>query len=213
MRYFLISLLSILVTTSCSVAGPAVKTPVKAKTSPIRNAKTEDKRSSEILTGPKKSNNGSGKNRSIASEDFKQEFLSRINKLRAEGCNCGSEYMPPVAPLIWNDQLELAALGHAQDMNRNKYFDHVSKNGSKLKDRVFAVGYTYEGFKSFFIGENIALGQRSIREVMKGWIGSEGHCRNLMNPNFKEVGIALVNHYWVQDFGARNPFQRKKGWL
>ncbi|WP_207532271.1 CAP domain-containing protein [Desertivirga arenae] len=204
MRYLLISILSILVTSFCSVATPAVKTPVKGKKTSTSKAKESFTSKTPLL---------SEKTKTVASEDFKQEFLSRINKLRAEGCNCGGDYMPPVGPLIWNDQLEIAALGHAQDMNRNKYFDHISKNGSKLKDRVFAVGYTYDGFKSFFIGENIALGQRSIREVMNGWIGSEGHCRNLMNPNFKEVGIALVNHYWVQDFGARNPFQKKKGWL
>jgi len=146
-----------------------------------------------------------------ASEEFKSEFLYRINKLRAEGCNCGDEFMPPVTPLTWNEQLELAAYGHAQDMFLKRYFDHISKDGSKLRDRIFATGYTYNGYKSFFIGENIAMGQRSIGEVMDGWISSEGHCRNLMNPNFKEVGIALVKSYWVQDFGARNPFERKKG--
>jgi uncharacterized protein YkwD len=154
---------------------------------------------------------GSAPERKIASEEFKSEFLYRINKVRAEGCKCGNEFMPPVDPLTWNDQLELAAYGHASDMYKKKYFDHISKDGSKLKDRIFATGYTYDGFKSFFIGENIALGQRSINEVMNGWLKSEGHCRNLMSPKFKEVGIALVNSYWVQDFGARNPFEKKKG--
>ena len=139
---------------------------------------------------------------------FQYEFLDRINQLRARGCNCGNTYMPPVAALNWNSQLEMAALGHAQDMSRKKYFDHVSKNGRTLKDRIFETGYTYNGYQSYFIGENIAMGQRSIREVMDGWIGSEKHCKNLMNPDFKEVGIAVVNSYWVQDFGARNPFTK-----
>jgi uncharacterized protein YkwD len=141
--------------------------------------------------------------------DFEKEFLRRINKARAEGCKCGASYMPPVEPLIWNNELQLSALGHAQDMSRNKYFSHVSKNGNKIKDRITAAGYTYTGFQSFTIGENIAFNQRSIREVMQGWLNSPSHCKNLMNPDFKEVGIAMQNYYWVQDFGGRIPFSRR----
>ncbi|MBC7915960.1 MAG: CAP domain-containing protein [Pyrinomonadaceae bacterium] len=96
-------------------------------------------------------------------------------------------------------------------MARNKYFSHISKNGSKVKDRITAGGYTPDGFQSFTIGENIALGQRSIKEVMKGWLESEMHCKNLMNPAFKEVGVAMENYYWVQNFGARIPFPKRQG--
>jgi len=141
--------------------------------------------------------------------DFQQEFLRRINKTRTEGCKCGDSYMPPVSPLVWNNQLQFSALGHAQDMARNKYFSHVSKNGNKIKERISGAGYTREGFQTYTIGENIAWGQRSIREVMKGWLDSESHCKNLMNPAFKEVGIAMENYYWVQDFGGRVPFQKR----
>jgi uncharacterized protein YkwD len=38
---------------------------------------------------------------------------------------------------------------------------------------------------------------------MAEWFKSEGHCHNLMNPAFKEVGIVQYNDYWVQDFGGR----------
>ncbi|WP_207428674.1 CAP domain-containing protein [Pedobacter sp. SYSU D00535] len=140
---------------------------------------------------------------------FQEEFLSRINRLREKGCNCGNTYMPPAPPLVWNTQLELAALAHAQDMNRNKYFDHKSKDGRTIKDRITGAGYTPTGYRAFIIGENIAWGQRSIKEVMDGWIGSPAHCRNLMKPDFKEVGIAFYNSYWVQDFGGRYPFARR----
>lgn len=142
--------------------------------------------------------------------DFQKEFLRQINKVRAEGCKCGGTYMPPVQPLIWNNQLQMAALGHAQDMARNNYFSHNSKNGDKIKERITKAGYSPAGFQYFTIGENIALGQRSIQEVMTGWLNSPGHCKNLMNPAFQEVGIAMEKYYWVQDFGARVPFARKK---
>ncbi len=149
------------------------------------------------------------KNSLVEVVDFQKEFLKQLNKLRAEGCKCGDKYMPPAPPLSWNVQLQLAALGHAQDMARNKYFSHVSKSGTKIKDRITASGYTPNGFQSFTIGENIAFNQRSIKEVMKGWKESPSHCKNLMSPAFIEVGIAMQNYYWVQDFGGRIPFKKR----
>ena len=143
---------------------------------------------------------------SAGSKKFKSEFLDRINKTRKKGCKCGTTYMPPAPPLTWNDILENAAIGHAQDMAINNYFSHDSKDGRSLKDRTDVAGYDEKGFQSFTIGENIAQGQQTIAEVMDGWLKSEGHCRNLMNPAFKEVGVALYNTYWVQDFGGREPF-------
>jgi uncharacterized protein YkwD len=137
---------------------------------------------------------------------FKNEFLDRINAIRAKGCRCGTTYMPPAPPLIWNDQLEDAAASHARDMDKRNYFDHTSKDGRTIENRIMAAGYTYNGFKSFAIGENIAKGQESIAEVNNGWFKSPGHCKNLMNADFKEVGIAERNKVWVQDFGGRDAF-------
>jgi uncharacterized protein YkwD len=142
----------------------------------------------------------------VSTPQFRREFLEYINHTRQKGCNCGSTYMPPAPPLVWNDQLEFAAIGHAQDMADNNYFSHTSKDGRTMQDRIIKAGYAFQGFKSFMIGENIAEGQLSIAQVMQGWFKSEGHCRNLMNPGFKEVGIALYNNYWVQDFGGRESF-------
>ena len=146
----------------------------------------------------------------IKNGHFKQEFLTRINQIRQKGCNCGHTFMPPAPPITWNDQLEDAARGHALDMSERKYFSHTSKNGKSMSDRVIDAGYYFKGYKSFTVGENIALGQMSIAEVMNGWLHSEGHCHNLMNPAFKEVGIAEIDHYWVQDFGGREAFSPKE---
>ncbi|GAB2691040.1 hypothetical protein GCM10027037_12820 [Mucilaginibacter koreensis] len=145
-----------------------------------------------------------------AKRGFKQEFLKRINAVRAQGCNCGGTYMPPAAPLTWNDNLENAAAGHAADMADQQYFSHTSKDGRNMEDRMVLGGYTIKGFKSFMVGENIAWGQRSIDEVMKGWIASPGHCKNLMNAGFKEVGVAENNNYWVQDFGGRESWSARE---
>lgn len=138
--------------------------------------------------------------------NFKQQFLKLINQTRAQGCSCGNTYMPPVAPLVWNNDLQKSADGHARDMSRQQYFSHTSKDGRSMETRIVTAGYQFKGFKSFMIGENIAFGQTSIAEVMAGWFKSEGHCKNLMNPGFKEVGVAENNQYWVQDFGGRESF-------
>jgi uncharacterized protein YkwD len=141
---------------------------------------------------------------------FESEFLYRINLTRQKGCNCGNTYMPPAPPLTWNNKLEDAAAGHAKDMARHNYFNHKSQDGRSMENRIVSAGYTFKGFKSFAIGENIAAGQTSIAEVMDGWFKSEGHCKNLMNPDFKEVGVAQYKNYWVQDFGGRESFSAEQ---
>lgn len=106
--------------------------------------------------------------------------------------------MPPVSPVTWNDQLATAAFNHSNDMNSNNYFNHNSPAGSTAGDRITAAGYTWRTY-----GENIARGYTSEQSVIDGWINSEGHCKNIMNPSFKEMGVARVGNYWTQEFGAR----------
>lgn len=146
----------------------------------------------------------------INNDKFKKEVLTSINLVRQKGCNCGHIHMPPVAPVTWNDKLEDAARWHALDMSERKYFSHTSRNGRGMAARVISAGYDSKGYKSFTVGENIAQGQTSVAEVMKGWLKSEGHCRNIMNPGFKEVGVSQMDNYWVQDFGGRQPFSQKE---
>ncbi|MES2375755.1 MAG: CAP domain-containing protein [Bacteroidota bacterium] len=137
---------------------------------------------------------------------FKKEFLELINRTRQRGCNCGGTFMPPVPPLTWNDKLEKAAKGHAAEMAKKEFFSHVSKDGRTAMTRIEDAGYDHKGFRAFTVGENIAQGQPTIVSVMTGWFKSEPHCMNLMNPDFKEVGVWEDNTYWVQDFGGREEF-------
>ncbi len=134
---------------------------------------------------------------------FQKDFLNKVNRLRTSGCKCGNTYMVPVKPLTWNKMLETAAYGHARDMERRKYFSHTSPSGKTIKNRIENAGYTFSGMRSYAVGENIASGQKSIDEVMKSWTRSESHCKNIMNRNFKEMGVAEVRLFWVQDFGMR----------
>lgn len=125
-------------------------------------------------------------------------ILQLVNDVRKKGCNCGSTAMPAVDTVAWNTKLEAAAKAHAEDMSTNNYFNHTGLNGSTPGDRITAAGYEWKGY-----GENIAKGYSSEQAVVDAWIKSEGHCKNIMNGSFKEMGVAMVNNYWVQEFGVR----------
>lgn len=140
---------------------------------------------------------------------FRAEVLRQINQIRSQGCNCGNMYMPAVSPVVWSDRLATAAAGHAKDMFNNNYFSHESLNGDHIRERFEKAGYQPNGFQRYVIGENIAAGQQSIEQVHQELFKSESHCKNLMNPAFKEVGAYVYNYYWVEDFGGRYTFGSK----
>lgn len=80
-------------------------------------------------------------------------------------------------------------------------YDHTRPNGEPC--------YTVINNKGRGIGENIAAGQRSAEEVMQSWMNSSGHRRNILDPQFKELGVGYTlveddakgyRHYWVQIF-------------
>ena len=65
------------------------------------------------------------------------------------------------------------------------------------------------GYRYRAMGENIAGGQTRPEDAVTGWIDSPGHCANLMNPAFTEMGVAVaVNRksrmgvYWTLEFGT-----------
>ncbi len=130
------------------------------------------------------------------SADFTSAFLNAVNAYRASGCACGVQFMPPAPALQWDDQLTNAANRHANDMATNDFFDHTGSDGSNSAERISESGYNWQS-----VGENIAFGYNDIQAVVDAWITSEGHCRNIMNHNFTEMGAASHGKYWVQTFG------------
>ena len=137
--------------------------------------------------------------------DFAAAALARINAVRAAGANCHTDgVFAPAAALTWNAKLTDAASAHSADMAAKGYFSHTSADGRTMSARVDATGYLWSG-----LGENIAAGYVGIDSVMNGWVASDGHCANLMNPGFTEVGLACVpgtsgstyNTYWTMDLG------------
>lgn len=130
------------------------------------------------------------------SNDFQTQFVKKINEARSKGCRCGNTYMPPVDPIKWNDQLAQAAQRHANDMHKNDHFDHTGSDGSTIKDRIEGAGYKWRA-----IAENIAWGYTDVDAVVAGWLKSPGHCKNIMNGAYTEMGAAQAEEFWTQTFG------------
>lgn len=128
----------------------------------------------------------------------KSLMLQLVNDLRSKGCQCGDTYYNPAPGIAWNNQLESAAYAHSTDMNQNNFFSHNAPNGTDAGVRITKAGYNWRTY-----GENIASGHKTEADVFKGWIESPDHCRNIMNKNFKEMGVARAGTYWTQEFGAK----------
>lgn len=135
---------------------------------------------------------------SAQEENIKETILVEVNKLRASGCQCGDEFMSPAGPLVWNELLEKAAVRHADDMADHTHFDHVGTDKSTLSDRIEDTGYVW-----YTLGENISYGYPDATSVVHGWKDSDGHCKNMMNPVFKELGAARNGTFWVLDLGTQ----------
>ncbi len=136
--------------------------------------------------------------------DFQASLLARVNQYRVAGASCRSAgQFAPALPLSWNGQLQQAAAGHSIDMATRNYFSHTSLDGRTMADRVNATGYPWRN-----LGENIAAGYPTVSAVVDGWMASDGHCANIMNPAFQQVGVACVpsststySSYWTMNLG------------
>ncbi|MGP4060696.1 CAP domain-containing protein [Halobacillus sp. H74] len=102
-----------------------------------------------------------------------------------------------LAPLELDTELSGVAKDKSLDMQQNNYFSHNSPTHGSPFDMMKAYGIDYRT-----AGENIAMGQTSPEQVVEGWMNSEGHRKNIMNPNFTHIGVghAENGNYWTQMF-------------
>ncbi|MGW3450945.1 CAP domain-containing protein [Streptomyces sp. NPDC001076] len=118
------------------------------------------------------------------------EVLKLVNEERAKvGCSVVSA----------NSSLTKLAEAFSDDMAARDFFDHTDPDGKTPWDRAAAVGITNLG------GENIARGQATAQAVMDAWMNSEGHRANILNCDFKTLGVGVHfgegGPWWTQDFG------------
>jgi uncharacterized protein YkwD len=118
-------------------------------------------------------------------------------------------------PLRANQLLRKAAAGHAVDMVRKVYFAHDSLDGRNFATRIERAGYL-RGANNYTIGENLgwaATDADTPRTMVELWMASPGHRANILQPKFREIGIAVTRGVptkdadsgstYVTEFGAR----------
>lgn len=116
--------------------------------------------------------------------------LTLVNQERAQaGC----------VPVRANPPLAALAGAFSKDMAVRGFFDHTDPDGNTPWDRATKAGISGMG------GENIARGQGDAAAVMKAWMNSPGHKANILNCEFRTLGVGVYNAaggpWWTQDFG------------
>jgi uncharacterized protein YkwD len=97
--------------------------------------------------------------------------------------------------LVWDSRLAAVAEAHSRDMFRRHYFSHTWSDGSSTFERLADKGIAYSA-----AGENIAWGQPTGSAVLRSWLGSRGHRKNIENRAYTRHGVAKVGPYWTHVF-------------
>ncbi len=124
-------------------------------------------------------------------DDLRIEILEAHNRIRVEA---------KLSKLSVSKKLQAAAQSHAMDMAANHKMSHRGSRGSTLTDRIKAQSYRYRR-----AGENVAAGRFNPERVMKGWMDSPPHKRNILG-SFSQIGVGCAidengTRYWCVNFG------------
>ena len=175
--------------------------------------------SSKILKRETVTNNKDSHEINIST--YKAYFVNEIANIRAKGAKCGG----PTTALTPNPNLEAAAKAHAKDMAINHFVQHDGSGtitdparksngiGSTFIDRVIYFGYPAKTHD--LVGETITHTKNSVlktddvrkhfRSALKLILNDPPHCKILMNPRFKDVGIGVYKtkdgYYWAIEYG------------
>jgi uncharacterized protein YkwD len=119
--------------------------------------------------------------------------------------------------LALQGQLSDASLGFSALMVREQFFSHVAPDGTDMVDRLSRAGYIRDNLSGWNVGENIGWGTGSYAtpaEMVKAWMDSPGHRENILNKEFREIGIGVIvgvpqsglsgGATYTTDFGTRD---------
>ena len=136
---------------------------------------------------------------SAALDSEEQAFLTLINDYRQQN---------GLVTLVPESMSEAAAVWMSADMGVNAYFSHTDSLGRDPWTRMCDFGYCFNTWK----GENLAAGTSSAQIAFNLWKDSPGHNANMLNANFRVIGIGRVytagspyGWYWTTDFGGYIP--------
>lgn len=110
-------------------------------------------------------------------ESEENKLLTLTNNLRIQ------KGLPTLSPVI---PLHVSADNKSKEMQDLQYFSHNSPNGYDLSHFLSEAGYQYQ-----MAGENLAMGFSSAEEIFSAWMQSPTHYANLIDPDFKEFGLAM----------------------
>ena len=130
---------------------------------------------------------GSGETGTV--DEFTVEVVRLVNQEREKA---------GLSPLTVNAQAAEAAQVRAGEIEY--LFSHTRPDGTSFVTALQEAGVSYRG-----AGENIAYGQKTPEQVMEGWMNSQGHRANILNPNFTAIGVGHYQNsrgvsYWTQLF-------------
>ncbi|MBN2223407.1 MAG: hypothetical protein JW765_01895 [Deltaproteobacteria bacterium] len=111
-----------------------------------------------------------------------EEILTLVNRER------GKNNLPPLG---CDGALSAIAQNHAEDMAGRRYFKHISPDGRSPFDRLAEAGIHYRR-----AGENIALNREGAHSVVKLWMRSSGHRKNILG-DFTKAGVGSYRGYHV----------------
>jgi uncharacterized protein YkwD len=124
-------------------------------------------------------------------------LLVQLNEIRVEH---GLE------PLVISPALTASADKHSLDMITKGYFAHTSSNGTPMWERI-APHYVSRRYSDWLVGENLfwSPGQPNAAVALSAWMASPDHRANILNPNWRQIGIAAVSSPVAPDaYGGRS---------
>ena len=134
------------------------------------------------------SNNGSSNNGSTdTTATVSANAQKVVDLVNAERAKAG------LSALTIDTKVTAAAQVRAKEVQTS--FSHTRPDGRSCFTALDEANASYRG-----AGENIALGQKTPEQVMNDWMNSEGHRANIMNPNFKYIGVGVDGNAWTQLF-------------
>ncbi|MFH1183197.1 MAG: CAP domain-containing protein [Candidatus Moraniibacteriota bacterium] len=129
-----------------------------------------------------------------------EEVIKMVNDSRQAG---------NLEALTVNEKLSQAAQAKVEDMLKENYFAHDSPSGKTPWFWIERTGYDYR-----YAGENLAMDFKSVQEQHVAWMTSLTHKKNILNSNFREIGVAVKQGFieghlaiiTVQEFGTPMSF-------
>jgi len=99
-----------------------------------------------------------------------------------------------LVPLTLSPNLNAAATQHSRDMLAKGYFAHNSSNGEPFWKRIKSF-YGEPGYGFWSVGENLfwTSGSATADGSMKAWMASPPHRENILDPAWRQIGIAAVS--------------------